>query len=219
MFLRPRTSAGSRKKLRADTLRSSKGLTLLELLIAFLILQVALIAFAQFITKALDYSRQVRQVEMAQILAQAKMEGLIRTLSTQGAPAAEMGGETVVLNNGPGIFNDVAYGRSEDIDPFRWVAEAKTSETNSKLLNLTLRVYTVRRRVKADADGKDEGEDVEDFFVSEDKERFTYTYRLPDGSVEIMVGKQKLTVASAVALPQNGARKSRKSNAPKKRKR
>ena len=186
--------------LRADTLGSSKGLTLLELLVAFMILQVALVAFAQFITKALDYSRLIRQVEMAQILAQAKMEGLIRTLSTDGAPAAGVPGETIVLNKGPGAFSDMAYGRSEDVDPFRWVAEATVSEANSKLLNLTLRVYVVKRRIKTEATEAG-GENVEDFFVSEDRERFTYTYLLPDGSVEVMVGRQKLVIASAVAIP------------------
>jgi type II secretory pathway pseudopilin PulG len=183
--------------LRADVLRPAKGLTLLELLIAFMVLQIALIAFAQFITKALDYSRQVRQVEMAQILAQAKMEQLIRTLSADASPATGAAHETIVLNEGPGAFNDMAYGQSEDVDPFRWVAEATASEANSKLLNLTLRVYTVKRRNKAEATG----EDVEDFFVSEDRERFTYTYLLPDGSVEILLGRQKLAVTSAVAIP------------------
>ncbi len=198
MFLRPQPSI---EAPRTGALRSSRGLTLLELLVAFLILQVALIAFAQFITKALDYSRQVRHVEMAKILAQAKMEGLIRTLSINGAPMTGITGETTVLNTGPGVFTDLAYGQSEDVDPFRWVAEVKASETNSKLLNLTLRVYTVRRRVKTGAGAEDIEEGIEDFYISESRELFTYTYLLPDGSVEVMVGKQKLAVTSAVALP------------------
>jgi Tfp pilus assembly protein PilV len=197
MFSRLRPSVERQALLRADILRPAKGLTLLELLIAFLILQIALIAFAQFITKALDYSRQVRQVEMAQILAQAKMEELLRTLSTDGAPATGVTDGTIVLNKGPGAFSDMAYGRSEDVDSFRWVAEATASEANPKLLNLTLRVYTIKRRIKTEA-GE---EDIEDFFVSEDRERLTYTHLLPDGSVEVLVGRQKLAVTSAVAIP------------------
>ena len=172
-------------------LRSSKGLTLLELIVAFLVLQIALVGFAQFITKALDYSRQVRRIEMAQILAQAKMEELLLTLPNADPRASG------ILNEGPGNFVDMAYGRSEDVDPFRWIAEAAPSNTNPNLTELTLHIYVVGKRTKRETPS----EPAEDFFVSDDRERFSYTYVLPDGSVEIIVGRQKLAVSSAVAIP------------------
>jgi hypothetical protein len=157
-----------------------------------LILQIALVAFAQFMTKALDYARRVRQVEMAQILAQAKMEELIHTLSTVGPPKPLSDGETTILNDGPGTFNDLALGQAEDIDPFKWLAEAAPSATNPNLVKLTLHVYVVRKRPT---------ESSGEFFVSDDRERFSYWRTLPDGSIEVMVGKEKLEVASAVAIP------------------
>ena len=200
MFSRVRPSATRRELRRAGVLRSSKGLTLLELIVALLILQIALIAFAQFMTRALDYSRRVRRVEMAQILAQAKMEELIRTISAGGAPTDGVGAESTILNKGPGTFSDLAYGPSEDIDSFKWVAETTASEANPKLLELTLHVYVVKRRVKSEKAEK-AAEDIEDFYVSENRERFSYTYLLPNDSVEIMVGKEKMKVTSAVAIP------------------
>ena len=173
-------------------LRSSKGLTLLELLVAMLILQIALVAFAQFMTKALDYSRRVRQVEMAQILAQAKMEELIRTLSATGMPKALSDEGTTILNDGPGTFNDLALGQAEDIEPFKWVVEAAPSNTNPNLMELTLHVYVVRKRTT---------DSIKEFFVSDDRERFSYSRVMPDGSIEIMAGKEKLKITSAVAIP------------------
>jgi len=175
-----------------DLFQSSKGLTLLELIVAMLILQIALVAFAQFMTKALDYSRRVRQVEMAQILAQAKMEELIQTISTVGPPKPLAEEGTIILNDGPGTFNDLALGQTEDIDPFKWLAEVAPSGTNPKLVELTLHVYVVRKRTT---------ESEKEFFVSDDRERFSYWHVIPDGSIEIMVGKEKLKVASAVAIP------------------
>lgn len=191
MLLRIRPSAANRAFRPADIFRSSKGLTLLELIIALLILQIALVAFAQFLTKALDYSLQVRRVEMAQILAQARMEELIRILS------AGEGKTSGLLNDRPGTFYDMAYGQSEDVDPFKWIAEVAPLETNPKLLELTLRIYVVDRRSKSERTS----ESGEDFYVSEDLERFTYTHMLPDGSIEVMAGKEKLKISSAVAIP------------------
>jgi hypothetical protein len=149
------------------------------------------VAFAQFITRAFDYSRQVRRIEMAQILAQAKMEELLLTL-----PGSEIK-TSGLLNEGPGNFADMAYGRSEDVDPFRWIAEVAPSKTNPNLMDLTLRIYVVGKRTKQEAPSAP----VEDFYVSDGRERFSYTHVLPDGSVEVIVGKEKLVVSSAVAIP------------------
>jgi hypothetical protein len=157
-----------------------------------LILQIALVAFAQFITKALDYSRRVRQVEMAKILAQARMEELIQTISTVGMPKALSDGGATILNDGPGTFNDLALGQAEDIAPFKWVVEAAPSNTNPNLVELTLHVYVVRKRTT---------DSMREFFVSDDRERFSYSHVLPDGSIEIMAGKEKLKIVSAVAIP------------------
>lgn len=180
-------------------IRESSGLTLLELVIALLVLQIALVAFAQFITKALDYSRRVRLVEMAQVLAQAKMEEFLRTIPA--SPEAVLpggGGRTSrVLNKKPGTFDDVAYAHSEDITPFRWVAEITSSEANPKLLGLTLYVYVIKKRVKEEK----ASEPTEDFQVSDDRKYFTYIHTLDDGSVEVMRGREKLRISTAMALP------------------
>jgi len=198
MSLMNRRSASEPKLSPEGMIRSRKGMTLLELLIALLVLQIALVTFAQFITKALDYSRRIRQVEMAHILAQAKMEELTRTISAAGAPIPLGRGKgPVLLNERPGGFRDLAYSRSEDVAPFRWLAEATPSATNPKLLELTLRIYVIDRRARLE----DVSEPVDIFDVSEGMERFNYTYMLPDGAAEAISAKEKLRVTSAVAIP------------------
>ena len=185
--------------LRLSFVDERDGLTLLELLIAFVVLQIALVTFAQFMTKALDYSREVRRMEMAQILAQAKMEELFRTLFSDTSPALPPGeaGAPRVLNERPGSFDDFAYAQSEDITPFRWVAEVKPSADNPVLLNLSLHVYITEKRIKSEKVSVP----VEDFYISEDRERFSFTHTLSDGSVEVIHGKEKVRVSSAIALP------------------
>jgi type II secretory pathway pseudopilin PulG len=173
------------------TFRSNKGLTLLELILALMVLQVALVAFAQFITRALDYSRQVRRMEMSQILAQAKMEELVRTLST------DYDQREGLLNERPGSFGDLAFARPEDVSPFRWIAEVAQSETTPGLLEVTLRIYVVAKRIREEKPS----EPVDDFYLREDRKRFTYQHMLHDGSLEVVSGKEKFTLSSAVAVP------------------
>jgi len=62
---------------------------------------------------------------------------------------------------------------------------------------LTLYIYVVDKRIKEEKSS----EPIEDFHVSDDREHFTYIHTLSDGSVEVMRGKEKLRVSSAVALP------------------
>ena len=191
----------------AKAIRNPRGLTLLELLVALLVLQIALIAFAQFMTKALDYAMRTRQIEMAQILAQAKVEELLMTIPA-GAVTIPPGDESLAsrfLNERPGTFDDLAYSHSEDVSAFRWVAEAASSEADPKLLDLTLHVYVVKKRIREEEAAEPTEEQIaqpaEDFYVSENRKHFTYIHSLPDGSVEVMRGKQKITVSTAVAIP------------------
>jgi type II secretory pathway pseudopilin PulG len=183
----------------SGTLDNSNGLTILEVIIAFVVLQIALVAFAQFMTKALDFSREVRRVEMAQILAQAKMEEFIRTLPLETTPAFSPGdtGTSQFLNEIPASFDGLAYAESEDISPFRWVAEATPSVDNPGLLNLTLHVYVVEKRIKSQKSSTL----VKDLYIPEDREWFSFTHSLSDGTVEVVNGKEKLRVSSAIALP------------------
>ena len=199
MISRKRPSSSISAFPGTEIIRSPIGLTLLELIIALLVLQIALVAFAQFLTKALDYSRRVRRIEMAQILAQARMEELIRTIPAESTviPPAEEGETSRILNERPGAFANVAYAHSEAIDPFRWVAEVAPSQNDPKLLGLKLYIYVVDKRIKEEKSS----EPIEDFHVSDDREHFTYIHTLSDGSVEVMRGKEKLRVSSAVALP------------------
>jgi len=177
----------------------SKGLTLLELLIAFVVLQVALVIFAQFITKALDFSREVRRVEMAQILAQSKMEELIRTISVDPKLGTSFGKDDSprILNKEPGSFPDLAYMQAEDVTPFRWLAEAKPAPGNPGILDLTLHIYVTRTRTKSDQASMP----ADDFYISDDREWFNFKRSLGDGSIEVITGKEKLRVSSAIALP------------------
>lgn len=179
--------------------RPARGLTLLELIIAFVVLQIALIAFAQLMTRALDYSRSARRQELAKMVAQTKMEELLRTIPERTDLAPQVVGEPLLLNERPGAFDHIAYGHSEDISPFMWVAETEVSKSHPKLLNVTLRVYLVNKRTQS---GKSDAP-VDDFFITDDRKRFTYKHSSLDGTVEVMTGKEKLSVASAVALPQS----------------
>jgi hypothetical protein len=194
-----RASRGKRAFPWTKILNTSNGLTILELIIAFMVLQVALVLFAQFITKALDFSREVRRLEMAQILAQSKMEELIRTLSldTQLPASLDDTGSGQILNERPGAFYAPAHIQAEDISPFRWIAEAEHAEATPGLLNVTLHVYSIRTRKKLEKASAP----VEDFYISEDRNWFSFSHSLDDGTVEVVSGKKKLSVSSAIALP------------------
>jgi type II secretory pathway pseudopilin PulG len=180
-------------------LRTSGGLTLLELIIAFVVLQVAIVTFAQFFTAALDFSLKARRTEMAQMLAQSKMEELIRTFPDGAAltSSPEERGAPQLLNDHPGTFADFVHAHPEDIEPFMWVAEAAPSQSNPKVSNLTLHVYMVTKRTKSEKASAPE----QDFYVSDDREWFTFIHTLSDGSVEVLRGQEKLRISSAVALP------------------
>ena len=182
-----------------DTVRASRGLTLLELLIAFMVLQVAILTFAQILTAGLDFSGQVRRTEMAQILAQGKMEELIRTISTEPLHtfSSDEASTSRFLKERPQPFDDIPYSSFQDTEPFMWVAEATPSARNPKLLNVTLHVYVVQKRTKPGTASVA----PEDFFVSDNRERFTYTHTLGNGATEVFTGKEKLRISSAAALP------------------
>ncbi len=199
MLAKRRDFSGTRIFPRLGILRDSGGLTLLELIVAFLILQIALVGFAQFMTKALDYSSRVRRGEMAQILAQVRMEELIRAIPTGAIEIGPVEQEHAsrVLNERPGGFDDLAYAHSEDVSPYRWLAAVAPTQGDPKLLGLTLYVYSVRKKTKEEKSS----EPVESFVLSEDRERFTYTHTMPDGTVEVVQGRERIRVSSAVALP------------------
>ena len=198
MFLKQHPRLRNRLFPQAGVFGTSTGTTLLELIVALVVLQVALVAFAQFITMALDYSRRVRHVEMAKVLAQQKLEELIRTIP-DGTVIAFPPGETQVpqlLNDRPGSFENLVNAHSEDVAPFRWMAEVSPSPANPSLLNLTLHVYVTDKRVKPEKATAP----VEDFYISEDRERFTFIHTISGGSVEVIRGKEKLRISTAVAL-------------------
>ena len=179
--------------------RDSSGLSLLELIVAFVILEIAVTVFAQLFMGGLDLARKARSADMAQILAQARMEELIRTIPSTAALkfSDEGSGTSKLLNDVPGTFDDLAYGHSENVDPFMWLAEAAPSPSNPKLVNVALHVYVVTKRTKPQGSSAQ----TQDFYVSDDRKGFTLTHTLSDGSVEVIVGKERLSVSSAVALP------------------
>jgi type II secretory pathway pseudopilin PulG len=197
MLSMKRAARGKRTAPSPSIIRASDGMTLLELIVAFVVLMIALVTFAQFMTKALTYSRSVRRAEMAQMLAQAQMEQLTRKLSAEGITleSGEEGGPTQFFGEGPAPFEDLADARGEDLSPFMWVADAEPSANDPKLANVTLYVYTVSSRLKENSALAD------DVYVSDDRERFTITHALADGSTEVLYGREQFTLSSAVALP------------------
>jgi hypothetical protein len=199
MHSKERSFSPNRPFSESGLVRASNGLTLLELIIAFVVLQVAIVTFAQIMTAALDFSGQVRRSEIAQLLAQTKMEELIRTISSEPSSAFSSGEASMprFLEERPQMFEDLSYARSGETDSFMWVAEATPSENNLKLLNVTLYVYAVKKRTgPAGASAV-----AESFIVSEDREQFTYAHALGGDAVEVISGKERLRISSAAALP------------------
>lgn len=173
-------------------LRSQNGLSLLELLVALLVLQIAITGFAQFFLGGLDLSRRARDNEVAQILAQNKMEELLRTVPAEiglvGKPGARF------LQERPAAFHESVPGVPE-AGSFRWLAELAPAPQNPKLARLSLHVYTVRSRpVKGEAA-------AEDFFISDDRKRFNFIQTTDDGSRQLIQGKEQLQLVTAVAVP------------------
>lgn len=174
---------------------SKKGLSLLELLVALLVLQIAITGFAQFLMGGLDLSRKIRINEIAQILAQNKMEELLQTVPAEGAlPSGESGPR--LLNEMPLGFSDAAPGVPES-DSFRWLAELAPAPHNPKLVDISLHVYAVRSR-PAQGEG---AALAQPFFLSDDKKRFTLVQAADDGSVEVMQGREQLRLVTAIAVP------------------
>jgi len=198
MLSRKKTSSDGSTRPGIKPVSTSSGLTILELLIAFVLLQVAIVTFAQFMTTALDYSRDVRRRQMAQILAQTKMEELLRTTPTDATLRfpSRTTGASHLLSERPGIFDNIAHTHSEDVSPFRWVAEATPAAHNPDLLNLTLHVYVIKRRLKKEKTA----EPVENFYLPEDRRWFTFAHTLGDGSVEVIRGTEKVSISSAVSV-------------------
>jgi type II secretory pathway pseudopilin PulG len=174
-------------------LRSESGLSLLELLVALLVLEIAITGFAQFFLGGLDLSRKARDNEVAQILAQNKMEELLRTAPAEidlvGKPGARF------LQERPAAFHESVPGVPE-AGSFRWLAELTPAPQNPKLAHLSLHVYAVRSRpVKGEAAAE------EDFFVSDDRKRFNLIQTADDGSRQIIQGKEQIQLITAVAVP------------------
>ena len=174
------------------------GLTLLELIIAFVVLQVAIMIFAQLFTAGLTLSRKAKQTEMAQILAQAKMEELMRTLATQVLTETQVGesGMPVLLHDRPSSFVNFESTYSEDTQPFMWLVETSPSPHTPRLLNVTLYIYLVEERLLPEGTPGAE----ESFSLSENRDEFTLIREASDGSTEVVRGKEKLRITSAVAL-------------------
>jgi type II secretory pathway pseudopilin PulG len=174
-------------------LSSHRALSLLELLIALLILQIAITGFAQFFMGGLDLSLRTRQNAVAQILAQNEMEELLRTLPARAQASAQP--VSGLLNERPAGFDSGPD--APETSAFRWIAELISSPSNPKLMEITLHVYTVRTRpaqrgnVAAD----------QEFFLSDDRERFTWFQPAEDGSISVMQGKEQVRLVSAAAIP------------------
>jgi hypothetical protein len=181
-------------------MRRTDGLSMIELIVAFVVLQVAIVTFAQLFTAGLDFSRNIRRIELAQLLAHTKMEDLLRTIPADSTlqPAPDEPDAVVLVTPRPASFEAAAHVHSEDLERFRWLAETRRVPDTENLVGVTLYVYTIDTWEKGD---KLTGAE-EDFYISDDRERFTYTYT-PSGSntVQFMRGREKLRISSAVTLP------------------
>ncbi len=190
MSLGRRFSAAIRTGSIIRFLANTRGLSLLELIIALLILQIAITGFAQLFMAGLDLSRKARLAELAQILAQTKMEELSRTVPGE----AMADNSTRLLPERPAAFEDVNRG-TVDANSLRWIAEVVPQQRNPQLVTISLHVYNVSSR-----HGKRQSSE-QDFYLSEDKTRFTYIQPAEDGAVEVIQGKEQLCLTSAVAIP------------------
>lgn len=177
--------------------RSTQGLTLLELLIAFLILQIAITGFAQLFMGGLDLSRRTRISELAQILAQDKMEELVRTLPADIPSVSSKGSAPFLLRERPAPFSDFGPASAAEVNSFRWIAEAAPAPHDPKLIYISLYVYTVSARPAK----RESVEPGQEFYLSDDRTRFVYFQTAADGSTEVIQGKENLRLATAVAVP------------------
>jgi type II secretory pathway pseudopilin PulG len=167
------------------------GLSLLELLVALLILQIAITGFAQFFMGGLDLSKQTRTGELAQILAQNKMEELLRTVPASAQSEAGLW----ALNDRPRNFDDSSV-VSPEAGSFRWIAESMQASHNPRLMTISLHVYEVSSRP-----AKTEAVSEQGFYLSDDRKRFTFFELAEDGSAQLVQGKEKVCLTSAVAVP------------------
>ncbi|RJP20534.1 MAG: hypothetical protein C4520_11230 [Candidatus Abyssobacteria bacterium SURF_5] len=185
--------SASRNRFSFAPLSESSGLSILELIIALLILQIAVTGFAQFFMGGLDLSKKARGSELAQILAQNQMEEILRNFPAQTA-LAQTGGPRL-LQDFPGRFRDFSLDSSE-VSSFRWIAEILPASHNPKLATITLHVYAITsREVKGGAVSSEP-----EFFLSDDRKRFSLIQPGEDGSSEIVQGKEALHIVTALAV-------------------
>ncbi|GAB4346857.1 MAG: hypothetical protein Kow0099_28460 [Candidatus Abyssubacteria bacterium] len=180
-------------------LARTDGLSMIELIVAFVVLQVAIVTFAQLFTAGLDFSRNIRRIELAQMLAHTKMEELLRTVPEDPAlqPTTDEPDAATLITPRPASFEAFAHAHSEYIERFRWLAETHALPNNRNMVGITLHVYIIDTWEKTDTQTNPE----EDFYLSEDRERFTYAYVPPgNNAVQFMRGREKLRITSAVAL-------------------
>jgi type II secretory pathway pseudopilin PulG len=178
--------------------RSSRGLSLLELLIALLILEIAITGFAQFFMGGLDLSRKAKTSEMAQILAQNQMEKLVRTVPTDTPSFFSADQPPRLLNERPERFGESAPAGETDADSFRWIAEVAPVAHNPKLMNLSLYVYTISVQPASQSEKSLLPGQMR---LLDDKRRFVYVESAADGSAEVIQGKENLRLTTAVAIP------------------
>jgi type II secretory pathway pseudopilin PulG len=167
------------------------GLSLLELLVALLILQIAITGFAQFFMGGLDLSKKTRTSELAQILAQNKMEELLRTFPASAQSEAGIS----ALNERPRIFEDF-NALSPETSSFRWIAESMRAPHNPGLMTISLHVYEISSRP-----ARTETVSEQEFYLSDDRKRFTFFELAEDGSAQLVQGREKVRLTSAVAVP------------------
>lgn len=143
---RARWWSATRAESQRPRVNSERGFTLIEALIASLILTVGLIALADLLAVTIRMHQLGRGSTTATRYAQGKLEELMK-LNFSTAPAIQITGQNSLDSNVANYFDTPASGYSR-----RWQVEAGPGG-NAKLRLVTVRVIPVLadRRVAAEA--------------------------------------------------------------------
>jgi Tfp pilus assembly protein PilE len=126
------------------TVAHRKGLTLVELILALFIIEVALLIMVQTFVRGTYLQHRVASESRATLVAQAQMDAVLRYASVRGVATPD----TVHFPENPQPLDADALGLDESaVEGYRWQVTVRPHGTDAKLREMELRlIWTERER-------------------------------------------------------------------------
>ena len=119
-----------------------QGLTLIELILALFIIEVALLIMVQTFVQGIHLQQQVASQSRAALVAQAQMDAVLRYASAHGVSVPE----TVTFPEEPRPLDAAALGLDESaVEGYRWQVTVGPHNEDPRLREVALRLTWTER--------------------------------------------------------------------------